>query len=62
MEEWTFAVPRGTDCARVIQVIETEALRGAGTDEDPCRIVLQYWNFDGELLAEMDPVKKEKEQ
>ncbi|MBQ6686446.1 MAG: carboxypeptidase [Firmicutes bacterium] len=62
MKEWKPAVPRGTDCARVIRVIETESIRGAGTDEDPCRPVLQYWNFDGELLAEMDPVKKEKEQ
>lgn len=48
--------PRGTDSARVIQVIETKSLRGVGTEEDPCRLVTQYWDFDGDLLAENDPV------
>lgn len=55
------ARPRGTDSARVIQVIETKSLRGVGTEEDPCRLVTQYWNFDGDLLAENDPCAKEKE-
>ena len=31
------AKPRGTDSARVIQVIETTALRGEGTERDKCR-------------------------
>lgn len=54
--------PRGTDSARVIQVIETTALRGTGIDEsDMCREVRQYWDFDGNLLAENDPCAKEKE-
>lgn len=51
------AIPRGTDYARVIQVIETESLRGEGKEKDECRIVRQYWNFEGELLAENDPYK-----
>ena len=55
------ARPRGTDHARVIQVIETTALRGNGTEEDMCRQVQQYWDFDGNLLAENDPCTKEKE-
>lgn len=55
------ARPRGTDFARVIQVIETASLRGEGTKEDPCRIVRQYWDFDGKLLAENDSCEKEKE-
>lgn len=55
------ARPRGTDNARVIQVIETTALRGEGTAEDKCREVKQYWDFDGKLLAENDPCTKEKE-
>lgn len=29
--------PHGTDCARVIQAVETHALRGDGTEEDKCR-------------------------
>jgi len=55
------ALPRGTDSAKVIQVIETQSLRGVGTEEDACRIVTQYWNFNGDLLAENDPCVKEKE-
>jgi hypothetical protein len=47
--------PRGTDSAKVIQVIETLSLRGRGTEEDPVRAISQYWNFEGELLAERDP-------
>lgn len=46
--------PRGVDSAKVIQVVETKALRGNGTDDDPCRCVIQYWSFEGHLLAEED--------
>lgn len=45
------ARPRGTDSAKVIQVIVTEALEGAGTPEDPCRVQRRYWSLDGKLLA-----------
>lgn len=48
------ARPRGTDYARVVTVIETKSLRGSGTEKDPCRIVTQYWDFQGNLLAERD--------
>lgn len=54
-------VARGTDSAKVIEVIVTTAMRGSGTDEDPCRIITQYWDFDGKLLAENDSYTKEKE-
>ena len=53
---------RGVDNARVIQVIETEVLRGNGTEADKCRMVKQYWNFDGKLLAENDPCMNEKRE
>ena len=49
------ARPRGTDSAQVIQVIKTESMRGEGTLDDLCRIVTQYWDFEGNLLAENDP-------
>ncbi|MDY3109284.1 MAG: carboxypeptidase [Lachnospiraceae bacterium] len=55
------ATPRGTDSARVIRVIETTSLRGEGTQDDLCRLVTQYWDFDGNLLAENDSCAKEKE-
>lgn len=50
---------RGTDSAKVIQVIKTEALRGKGTQEDLSRVVTQYWDFNGNLLAEHDPARDE---
>ena len=40
-----------TKSARVIQVIETVALAGNGTDESPLHEVHQYWSSDGKLLA-----------
>ncbi len=54
MEDNKTARPRGTDSAKIIEVIETKSIRGAGTDEDICREVTQYWSLDGELLAERE--------
>lgn len=51
--------PRGTDSARVIQVIETKSIRGTGSENDICREVIQYWDLEGKLLAEDDPVMKD---
>lgn len=48
------ARPRGTDSAKVIQVIRTVALEGRGTIDDPCRQSIQYWSLDGKLLAEAE--------
>jgi hypothetical protein len=52
--EKSTARPNGTSSAEVIQVIKTTATRGSGSEDDPCRIVIQYWSFEGELLAEHD--------
>lgn len=50
--------PKGTNSAKVIQVIETKAVRGTGEcKNDPVRVVTQYWDFDGVMLAENDPDK-----
>lgn len=43
---------------RVIQVIESEEIRGSGKFRDPCRRVMQYYTLDGVLLAEYDPCKE----
>jgi len=41
---------------RVIQVIESETVRGSGKSEaDRCRRVTQYHSLTGEFLAEVDP-------
>ena len=55
MDNMKTVCPIGTDSAKVIEVIETESIRGCGTGDDLCRIVKQYWSFDGKLLAECDP-------
>lgn len=44
----------GTKSARIIQVIETKSIRGLGTEKDPVRDVTQYWDLEGNFLAEMD--------
>jgi hypothetical protein len=38
------------------QVIETKALRGSGTTKDPVRVLTQYWDLEGILLAERDEI------
>ena len=55
-DEKMTARPRGTDSAKVIQVIVTEAIEGRGIEDDPILSVLQYWSLDGELLAKVDPI------
>ncbi len=48
----------GVKEAKIIQAIETKATRGLGTEKDPARVVTQYWDFDGNLLAENDPCEE----
>lgn len=50
--------PRGTDKAEIIQVIKTESLIGIGTKEDPARHIYQYWDLEGNLLAEHDTLEE----
>ncbi len=53
--------PRGTDSAKVVEVIMTSALVGLGTKDDPCRIKTQYWSFNGMLLGEVDNYLRDME-
>ncbi len=46
--------------AKVIRLIETTELRGAGTALNPRRIVTRWWTFKGVLLFERDPLDKAK--
>ena len=41
--------------ARVIEVIQTQGCEGAGTVDNPNRIVTRFWSLDGKLLAVSDP-------
>lgn len=45
---------RTPDLVELIEVIHVEAPRGEGTKESPVRIVHQYWDKKGNLLAEKD--------
>lgn len=40
---------------RTVQLIEVAFKRGSGTEMDPNRIVTQYWDENGDLIAEHDP-------
>ena len=42
---------RGTDAAKVIQVIETKSVE----KDQPFRTVIEYWSFDGKKIGEIDP-------
>ena len=46
----------------IVQLIRTDLTkRGKGTEDDPCRVIRQYWSMDGELVFEIDPCEGEKE-
>lgn len=49
---------KGTQSAKVIQVIETKSIIGSGVASDPYRIIIQYWDFNGNLLAECGDSRK----
>ena len=44
----------GLNSVKIISVIEVKAKRGLGIEEDPVREITQYWDQDGNLLAERD--------
>jgi hypothetical protein len=48
--------------AKLIEVIEVHTSKGKGVEGDPFRLLIQYWSKDGELLAEKDHWKWEKEE
>lgn len=49
--------PRLNDLRKVhiIQVIEVVRVIGEGTDEDPARMIYEYFDFEGKLLSRSDP-------
>ena len=44
----------GPISVKVINVIEVKAKRGLGIEKDPVREITQYWDMDGNFLAERD--------
>ena len=41
--------------AKIVELIETDDLRGEGVEGSPYRRVTQYFTKEGELLFEIDP-------
>lgn len=48
----------GPSSVKVINVVEVKAKRGLGIEKDPVREITQYWDMDGNLLAESDSDSK----
>ena len=40
---------------QLVEVVEVKTAAGKGTEDNPCRIVTEYWSKDGVLLAVSDP-------
>lgn len=38
--------------AEVVKVIRTETVEGKGTEEDPVRTMVRYWEENGKLIIE----------
>ena len=47
--------------AKLVELIETEELRGSGKEDDVFRRVKQWWTKEGELVAERDEWKLEQD-
>ena len=46
--------------AEIVKLIRTETKEGAGTEKDPVRIVVRYWDRTGKLLFKEDPLRIKK--
>lgn len=45
---------------QIVRMIVTTLLRrGTGKEEDPIRIIIQYWDQTGKLIFEVDKFKNE---
>lgn len=45
---------KGPNSVKVTKVIEVKTNKGLGIDGDPIREVIQYWDMDGNFLAEKE--------
>ena len=58
MDNKETARPRGADGARLMTVIETTAIAGRGTADDPVHELHQYWSLDGKLLGNDEAISQ----
>ena len=45
---------KGPTSVEMMQVIKVTAEKGTGIEGDPVREIIQYWDTEGNLLAETD--------
>jgi len=50
------------DSCKTVELTRLEFLRGLGVEEDPVRIVTQWWTHEGEMIAEKDEFLRERRQ
>lgn len=50
----------GVKKAKIIPVIQIATTRGTGTEEDPVRDALEYWDIEGNLLFVRDSKRTTK--
>lgn len=48
--------------AKVVKLIRTETPEGKGTEKDPMRLMVRYWDKKGRMIFEKDPAKEEIEK
>lgn len=41
--------------AKIVKLIRTETSEGKGTEKDPARIVVRYWDKKGKMIFKEDP-------
>ncbi len=59
MERCDVKISIQKESAEIVQVIKTTLTNhGKGTKADPVRKITQYWDLDGTLLFEIDPLNK----
>ncbi len=46
------------DTVEIKEVIVTTLTRRGNGKETPIRVITQYWNLDGSLIIEIDPINE----
>lgn len=48
--------------AKIVKLIKTTLTKRGDGKNDPIRVITQYWDFDGILIFEFDPINKTTEE
>lgn len=56
LRELGFTIPRPTriDAVEIVRLVRIAFTRGLGLEDDPVRLVTQWWTEEGELIKEQD--------